>query len=126
MGFHGDTNGLATIPVVGATLKATNSIESQPNLLFGMDANAHFKGKPGKSLAVDEFIEAFHGMGLTSCFDGIVAPGTPLAHTTFNARTYLQPQLNKATKLEERETSPLTDRNPKDFILFKEGTLAPV
>lgn len=111
---------------VGATLKVVNSIKSQPHLIFGMDANSHFNGKPGKTLAVDAFVETFHGMGLMSCFDGMYPVGTPLPHTTFNARTYLQPQLNKAIRLEDRETSPLTERNPKDFILFKEGTLVPV
>ena len=60
-------------------------------------------------------------MGLSSCFEGMVDEAVPLPHTTFNARTYLQPQLNKAIKLSERESSPLTDRNPKDFILFKTG-----
>jgi hypothetical protein len=64
-------------------------------------------------------------MGLSSCFEGMVEEGTPLPHTTFNARTYLQPQLNKAIKLADRETSPLTDRNPKDFILFKKGLFTP-
>ena len=33
--------------------------------------------------------------------------------------------LHKAIKLAERETSPLTDRNPKDFILFKTGRFTP-
>ena len=40
-------------------------------------------------------------------------------YTTYNARTYLQPQLNKAVRMTERAYSPLTDRNPKDHILFQ-------
>ena len=55
-------------------------------------------------------------LGLASCFDGLVPDGPlseVLPHTTFNARTFLQPQLNKAIKLADRETSSLTDRNPK-------------
>ena len=43
-------------------------------------------------------------------------------HTTFNARTYLQPQLNKAVRFAERATSPATDKHPKDHILFRLGT----
>jgi len=123
--FHGDTNGLATIPVVEAVNKV---VSGDTKLLFGMDANCYFKGKAGKTLGVDEFGEFFTKLGLASCFDGLV-PGGPLSevlpHTTFNARTFLQPQLNKAIKLADRETSPLTDRNPKDFILFKKGAFVP-
>jgi hypothetical protein len=39
-------------------------------------------------------------------------------YTTFNARTYLQPQLNKAVTFDERYTNINVDRNPKDFILY--------
>ena len=39
-------------------------------------------------------------------------------YTTFNARTYLQPQLNKAVAFADKDTSPLVDRNPKDFVLW--------
>ena len=38
--------------------------------------------------------------------------------TTYCARTFLQPQLNKAVRAADAQTSPLTDRNPKDFLLF--------
>merc|ERR1712087_105791 len=38
--------------------------------------------------------------------------------STFNARTYLQPQLNKAVAFSERYTNIYVDRNPKDFVLF--------
>ena len=43
----------------------------------------------------------------------------PNVYTTYNARTYLQPQLNKAVRMAERAYSPLTDRNPKDHIIFQ-------
>ena len=36
--------------------------------------------------------------------------------TTYNARTYLQPQLNKAIRYAEKDVKG--DKNPKDFILF--------
>lgn len=36
--------------------------------------------------------------------------------TTFHARTHLQPQLNKAVTLEEKDNKG--DKNPKDFIIF--------
>ena len=44
-------------------------------------------------------------------------------HTTFNARTYLQPQLNKAVRMAERASSDMTDKNPKDHILFRDPAL---
>ena len=37
-------------------------------------------------------------------------------HTTRNARTFLQPQLNKAAARDEVDTKG--DANPKDFVLF--------
>lgn len=116
--FHGDTNGLATIPVLEAVVGAA---AGQGSLLFGLDANAHFKGKEGKKLGVAELRAFAAAQGLESCFGG----ETALKHTTFNARTYLQPQLNKAVKMQERETSPLTDRHPKDFILFRKMDFSP-
>merc|ERR1711903_396783 len=39
-------------------------------------------------------------------------------YSTFNARTYLQPQLNKAVAFDDRYTDVNVDRNPKDFVLF--------
>ncbi|KAH8061802.1 hypothetical protein JL722_3756 [Aureococcus anophagefferens] len=74
--FHGDTNGLATKPV----------------------------------------LDAFSSLGMASSYGTADAPAW--SSTTFNARTFLQPQLNKAVKREDRFDSPSVDRNPKDFILF--------
>ena len=37
-------------------------------------------------------------------------------YTTYNARTFLQPQLNKAVRRDQRAT--LGDRNPKDYVIF--------
>lgn len=41
--FHGDTNGLATIPVVEAVHKYAMSKQRDAKLLFGMDANTYEK-----------------------------------------------------------------------------------
>jgi hypothetical protein len=54
--------------------------------------------------------------GLTSCWGDVPNPSN---YTTYNARTYLQPQLNKACKMEEKREKG--DVNPKDFILFKKN-----
>merc|ERR1712228_622578 len=113
--FHGDTNGLATIPVLDAIIKAIRDAPAFPNhkLLFGLDANTYEKGKPGKTQDVMEFGEHYQKYDLTSCWGNMPDPSN---YTTYNARTYLQPQLNKACKqMEKREKG---DVNPKDFILF--------
>ena len=66
---------------------------------------------------VGDFAAHFGGLGLSDVYGRNPDPRT---YTTFNARTYLQPQLNKAVKPEDKFTSPLVDRNPKDHILFYE------
>jgi len=109
--FHGDTNGLATIRVWRA-VKAFASTFPEHQLIFGLDANTHTIGSASKQ-GVAEFASAFVTDGYTSCWGDTPDPHSP---TTFNARTYLQPQLQKAARTDEKETKG--DKNPKDFILF--------
>lgn len=115
--FHGDTDGLATIPVTEAIVKAmartTNAISPQHKLIFGLDANTYEKGIPKKKQGVLEYGENFAALELTSCWGD---KPDPKNYTTYNARTYLQPQLNKACKKAEKREKG--DVNPKDFILF--------
>lgn len=116
--FHGDTDGLATIPVLEAVDRYVKQKEGRV-LVFGMDANAYnlVSGK-GKQLDVRDFGERLRVLGLASCWtpDGKGALD-PENFTTFNARTYLQPQLNKAAgKVELRKKG---DVNPKDFVLAR-------
>jgi len=112
--FHGDTNGLATIPVVDAVHDvAQNSLTGKELLVFGLDANTYEKSKPGKNQGVVEFGEHYVSKGLTSCWGD---KPSPTEYTTYNARTYLQPQLNKAAS--KSEFLSKGDVNPKDFILF--------
>lgn len=113
--FHGDTNGLATKPVLSAIMKAMadNSALSSHKLVFGLDANTYEKAKPGKQQDVLEWGEHYVSLGLTSCWGDVPTPNN---YTTFNSRTYLQPQLNKACKKSDKRTNG--DVNPKDFILF--------
>jgi hypothetical protein len=86
-------------------------------LIFGMDANTHVseRGPFGKTQAVAEFEEFYLSNGLRGCWG---QPVDPNRFTTFNARTYLQPQLNKAAK--SQELVEKGDRNPKDHVLFSE------
>eukprot|EP00051_Salpingoeca_urceolata_P029230 m.489313 g.489313 ORF g.489313 m.489313 type:complete len:519 (+) comp26601_c0_seq1:291-1847(+) len=113
--FHGDTNGLATIPVLTALTDAAKASQSRPLLVFGLDANAYSIGKPGKQLGADELHAHCGTVGLTSCFGDAVHAGP----TTCNARTFLQPQLNKACRSDQ--VVDKGDTNPKDFVLFSKG-----
>ncbi len=120
--FHGDTNGLATIPVNEAIVKTMEKDAQLVNhkLIFGLDANTYEKPsvKDGKKKhqEVLEWGRSYTGFGETSCWGDVPQPSN---FTTFNARTYLQPQLNKACKSSEKREKG--DVNPKDFILFKKG-----
>jgi hypothetical protein len=112
--FHGDTNGLATIPVTDALLTHMKTLENH-KLLFGLDANTYENEREGyqgaakyQAFIIDKGLASQHG---TASMD-------VKRYTTFNARTYLQPQLNKAVAFDERYTNINVDRNPKDFILY--------
>lgn len=113
--FHGDTNGLATIPTLTALKTAISSDRalSKHRLLFGLDANTYEKGIPNKKQDVLEFGQVYTSYGLSSCWGDVPDPKN---YTTYNARTFLQPQLNKACKSSEKQL--YGDINPKDFILF--------
>jgi hypothetical protein len=120
--FHGDTNGLATIPVTDAIVKAMKNgtvptVTERHKLIFGLDANTYEKAKPTKQQDVMEYGKSFVKHGLTSCWGDLPNPSN---YTTYNARTYLQPQLNKACKQSEKRLNG--DVNPKDFILFPKDT----
>lgn len=114
--FHGDTNGLATVPVTRALANLAKSAAGH-TLLFGLDANTYEK-RSSKTQNVLDFADAYSQLGLTSCWGDRPDPAN---HTTFNARTYLQPQLNKAVKLSDLDAPGVGDKNPKDFILFPQG-----
>jgi hypothetical protein len=113
--FHGDTNGLATIPVNSAVVRAIQTDVTLYNhkLIFGLDANTYENAIPGQQQDVLEWGKNYVSLGLSSCW-GDVPQKTN--YTTFNARTYLQPQLNKACKSTEKRLKG--DVNPKDFIVF--------
>lgn len=127
--FHGDTAGLSSLPVTDAVRRAASAgAEGGLPIVMGMDANSQRRQDPkGATLYVGDFVAALSGGGQS---DATLAPlehswegeDTTKWHTTFNARTFLQPQLNKAVRFEERATSSLTDCHPKDFIVFSQGS----
>lgn len=110
--FHGDTNGLATVPVTEAVIAG---LPSSHKLIFGLDANTYEHGDEKKK-DVLEYEKMFRSNSLLSCWGEKVNPAN---YTTYNARTFLQPQLNKACRQSEKRAKG--DVNPKDFILFRES-----
>ena len=126
--FHGDTNGLATVPMLQAVLKTRDTLSflPAPRVLIGLDANAYEHPKDEGWLGVRELEHELMRSGLSSNWQppiGRAPIGERLYYTTFNARTFLQPQLNKAVRRDERGTKG--DHNPKDFVLFDTAALAP-
>ena len=109
--FHGDTNGLATLRVVDAVHKLALTMPTR-KLLFGLDANTYETGSSSKQ-GVTEFAADYVSKGYSSCWGNTP---DPKSHTTFNARTFLQAQLQKAARADEKISKG--DKNPKDFILF--------
>ena len=109
--FHGDTNGLATLPVLAAVHALAQRMPSH-RLVFGLDANTYEHGS-GSKQSVVEFGQDFVSKGYSSCWGDAPDPSN---HTTYNARTFLQPQLQKAARSTEKASRG--DKNPKDFILF--------
>eukprot|EP00658_Telonema_sp_P-2_P065144 TRINITY_DN54466_c0_g1_i3.p1 TRINITY_DN54466_c0_g1~~TRINITY_DN54466_c0_g1_i3.p1 ORF type:complete len:210 (-),score=48.88 TRINITY_DN54466_c0_g1_i3:287-916(-) len=96
-------------------------------LIFALDANTYKDDKKGERQSVSGFTSKFQDLGMNSCWGPNPDPDR---HTTCNARTYLQPQLNKACRTPERRsdgsivTFPAkADVNLKDYILFYERQL---
>merc|ERR1740123_2242637 len=85
-------------------------------LIFGMDANVYEK-ESKKTQSFTGFVDAYKQMMLQSCFGDKTDPSS---FTTYNARTYLQAQIQKACKKSEKRECG--DVNPKDFILFFPGS----
>lgn len=110
--FHGDTNGLATIPVVSAVRNYATKRQPDCRMLFGLDANTYTEPESDQ-LGVRRFAEFFSAHMLNSCYG---PDPDPRNFTTFHARTHLQAQLNKAVSLEDKDVKG--DKNAKDFILF--------
>ena len=110
--FHGDTNGLATIPILRAVRLYSEENFPQYKLLFGMDANTYSNPDPDQQ-GVVAFADYYVNSGLNSCYG---KKPNPKDFTTFHARTHLQSQLNKAVSIEQKNEKG--DKNPKDFILF--------
>ena len=77
-----------------------------------MQPHRYAKGSASKQ-GVLEWAQDFVSKGYSSCWGDHPDPAN---HTTFNARTFLQAQLQKAARANEKVSKG--DKNPKDFILF--------
>eukprot|EP00933_Yihiella_yeosuensis_P081019 TRINITY_DN94555_c0_g1_i1.p1 TRINITY_DN94555_c0_g1~~TRINITY_DN94555_c0_g1_i1.p1 ORF type:complete len:560 (+),score=96.26 TRINITY_DN94555_c0_g1_i1:40-1719(+) len=113
--FHGDTQGLLTSPTLDKVMEKLKVERDFDGFLFGLDANTHHVNneKIDKAM-VPDFVKHYKGLGLESTWGDDALTGK--LFTTFNARTYLQPQLNKAAK--SSELAEKGDHNLKDYILF--------
>jgi hypothetical protein len=112
--FHGDTNGLLSWPMLNAVDEAARQEFPNHHLILGVDANLYAEESKEKMSFVD-FMQKASSLGYSSCFGDNPDPKGCI--TTCNARTFLQPQLNKAIRQKDRVA--LGDRNPKDTILFR-------
>ena len=118
--FHGDTNGLLSIPLLRSIQQWVDNYNTQHyeknkiDVVIGMDANTYGKySKKNKQNLKDYIDVVVKEMKMTTWLGNV--PNVQL-HTTYNGRTFLQPQLNKAMTKEEVQYQG--DRNLKDFILF--------
>lgn len=111
--FHGDTNGLLTMPLLRAVEKVLKTNFEKHLVLLALDANVYEQEKDGRK-PFGDFIKEIVPMGLTTCWGD--NPQVERCRTTCSARTSLQPQLNKAVRYKDRISKG--DKNPKDIILF--------
>merc|ERR1711879_207797 len=92
--FHGDTNGLQTVPITKATDKAMKSKFKGYRMIFGLDANVYEKvGNMKKVQLYTDYVDSLKELNVDCVFG---EQFDPTSYTTYNARTYLQAQLNKA------------------------------
>eukprot|EP00927_Polykrikos_kofoidii_P072379 TRINITY_DN684_c2_g2_i1.p1 TRINITY_DN684_c2_g2~~TRINITY_DN684_c2_g2_i1.p1 ORF type:complete len:621 (-),score=92.25 TRINITY_DN684_c2_g2_i1:98-1717(-) len=116
--FHGDTNGLMTLPVLAAFEQVAREQFDQHRVVIGLDANTYEKAQEGQQ-SLFEFFTAIQEMDLTTVWGD--SPTPRRCRTTCSARTSLQPQLNKAVRYCDRVWRSSMD--PKDFILFKRSQM---
>ncbi len=64
--FHGDTNGLATIPIVQAVVNYAKSKRPDYKIVFGMDANTYATPEPDQQ-GVVQFAEFYRSLNLNTC-----------------------------------------------------------
>lgn len=111
--FQGASNGSTTKAIVKAFSDAAEGLADH-TMVFGLDANTSLKNCTG-ILGVIDFLKHCGELGLRTCFPD----GSDISEccTTRKARTYIQPQLNKAVRSDAKSTRG--EANPRDHVLFQ-------
>merc|ERR1712166_754210 len=86
---------------------------------MGLDANCYLEKSKDKQ-DFDGFMAEIKAQGFTSVFGDDTDQA--IIKTTCNARTSLQPQLNKAIRYKDQATK--ADCNPKDTLIFYKSQFA--
>jgi hypothetical protein len=118
--FHGDSNGMATLPVMRAIDHVASGALRGHTLLVGIDANTYSGARGALHQSVESFCRFVEERRMTTLWG--VAPDASI-RTTCTARTYLQTQLNKATPFHQR--SDKSEQNLKDWILAYDFQVTP-
>ena len=90
--FHGEENARGTDAVLNALYRLADSMPGH-RLVMGLDADTHIVDAPRRQ-RVDGFAARYVAKGYTSCWGDVPSS---VSYTTFNARTFLQAQLHRAT-----------------------------
>lgn len=117
--FHADSGGMASADLMSAIHRVQQSKEyGDKKLVIGMDANTHSDNVSDnkKKYSVSAFDALLKRLSFCTCFYGQMPNN--LKHTVNSARTYLQPQLNKAVKREDITKQNVDFRAAKDYIVF--------
>jgi len=102
--FHGDSDGQQTVPFI----KTFTEQAGDAKCILGIDAQCVPVPSDGK-LTHGDFLKALEASNLKSCF------GEDKIWTTFKARTFVQPQFQKAVLSADLHTK--ADMAPKDHVL---------
>ena len=117
--FHGDSNGMATLPVLRGIDGMASGRFADHTLLVGIDANT-YSVETGAHQSVENFCRFIEEKRMTTLW-GVVPDAS--IRTTCTARTYLQTQLNKATPFHQRSSK--SEQNLKDWILGYDSQVCP-
>jgi len=108
--FHGDSDGRSSLPVTRA-VAAVGKLQPSARLIFGADLNMTRAGK--NKLHFSDFMSELPAMGLESTLGSELSADN---YTCFQARSYLQPQLQKAVPF--MKIHEAAAKEPKDTILI--------
>jgi hypothetical protein len=113
--FHGDSSGRATCPVLTVVHALVQERYPAHVVVLGLDANTACTS----ALDAARFGEHLRSLGLSACWTDAEAPHV---WTTFSARTFLQPQLQKAVG--HAQVLDRGNMHLKDWVLFYAAQLA--